>query len=157
MPDSPRGKIYNRKRARQIVNYEGIQIDNITPTDIDGLIEYHDLAYILIELKYIGADVPFGQRLAIERLINDLSTTGKSCVAFIAEHNAGCENCECDDIIARYAVVRQIYYNHKWHNVISKKETLGDLVVRFIEGVNTSETQILQHTETTVENGEQDV
>lgn len=63
-------KIRNPYRMRQLIDFTGLELEGgIYPTDIDGLIEYHDQEYILIEVKYGKAKVPFGQRLAIERMI----------------------------------------------------------------------------------------
>ena len=47
-------------------------------TDIDGLIEYHDSEYILLEVKHKDARVPYGQRLAIQRMVDDFTKAGTS-------------------------------------------------------------------------------
>ena len=41
-------------------------------TDLDGLIEYHQLCYVLFELKYGDAIPPEGQRIALVRMCDDL-------------------------------------------------------------------------------------
>lgn len=81
-----RGIISNRDRARQIRNYKGLRYGNITPTDIDGLIEYKNKGYIIIELKYEAAELPLGQQLALERLTDDLERSGKSTICIVASH-----------------------------------------------------------------------
>lgn len=43
---------------------------NITPTDMDGVVEI-DGRFWCLEFKKTGKDVPFGQRLMFERLIDD--------------------------------------------------------------------------------------
>ena len=48
MPE--RGVITNRARARQIRDFSGLQIGTITPTDLDGLIEFHDECFIFCEI-----------------------------------------------------------------------------------------------------------
>lgn len=75
--DDNRGKIQYRERRKQLVDFSGIRIGNITPTDCDGLIEYHDKAYIIFEIKYRDAEVPHGQRLALQRSIDDFKRAGK--------------------------------------------------------------------------------
>ena len=46
-------KIRNPYRMRQLIDFTGLELEGgIYPTDIDGLIEYHDQEYILIEVKY---------------------------------------------------------------------------------------------------------
>ena len=45
-------KIRNPYRMRQLIDFTGLELEGgIYPTDIDGLIEYHDQEYILIEVK----------------------------------------------------------------------------------------------------------
>lgn len=69
--------------------------------------------YIILEVKHRGAAVPYGQRLAIERMVDDFTTVGKSAVAIICEH-------QVDDpdkpVVAAYCKVREIYYGkeHIW-------------------------------------------
>lgn len=63
-----KSKILNPKRMKQLIDFKGLELDNgIYPTDIDGLIEYHDSEYILLEVKHKDARVPYGQRLATPR------------------------------------------------------------------------------------------
>lgn len=87
---------------RQLIDFKGLELDGgIYPTDIDGLIELRNREYIILEVKHRGAAVPYGQRLAIER------------VAIICEH-------QVDDpdkpVVAAYCKVREIYYGkeHMW-------------------------------------------
>jgi len=40
-----RGKIEHRDRARQIRDFSNLRYGNITPTDIDGLIEYQNKCF----------------------------------------------------------------------------------------------------------------
>ena len=47
-----KSKILNPKRMKQLIDFKGLELDNgIYPTDIDGLIEYHDSEYILPNLS----------------------------------------------------------------------------------------------------------
>lgn len=102
-----RGVITNPDRARQLRDYNGLQYGSITPTDIDGFIEYHDKAYIFIELKYKDAPLPFGQRLAYERLIDDLSKTGKPALCIIAVHKVSDPSVDID-------VAKTIVGEYRW-------------------------------------------
>ena len=81
-----RGEIINIERARQINNFKNMRYGKITPTDMDGLIEYHNKAYVFIEVKYGDKDLPFGQRLALERLVKDTSSKDKQSIAIVCEH-----------------------------------------------------------------------
>lgn len=73
-----KSKILNPKRMKQLIDFKGLELDNgIYPTDIDGLIEYHDSEYILLEVKHKDARVPYGQRLAIQRMVDDFTKAGR--------------------------------------------------------------------------------
>ena len=88
---------------KQLVDFQGLDVDGyIYPTDIDGLIEYKDSEYIIFEVKLSGAEVPMGQRLALQRMVDDFTKVGKQAVALICEHTV----CK----------VREIYYGEekKW-------------------------------------------
>lgn len=109
-----KSKILNPKRMKQLVDFKGLELDNgIYPTDIDGLIEYHDSEYILLEVKHKDARVPYGQRLAIQRMVDDFTKAGKKAVAIVCEHKV-------DDtdkpVVAAFCKVRELYYGgeHKW-------------------------------------------
>lgn len=109
-----KSKILNPKRMKQLIDFKGLELDNgIYPTDIDGLIEYHDSEYILLEVKHKDARVPYGQRLAIQRMVDDFTKAGKKAVAIVCEHKV-------DDtdkpVVAAFCKVRELYYGgeHKW-------------------------------------------
>lgn len=112
MPVVNRGKILNRDRARQIKDFTGLRFGNITPTDIDGMIEYHDKGYIFIELKLGDTPILFGQRLALERLTDDLSRASKPTICIIAKHNSVNND---EDIDVANAVVSEYRLNGIWH------------------------------------------
>ena len=106
----PRGKINHRDRARQINSFENLRYGTITPTDIDGLIEYHNQAYVLLETKYKEAKTLYGQKLALERLTRDLNQTGKPTICIIAEHEV--EDPKRDVDVAN-AIVRKYKCNNR--------------------------------------------
>lgn len=122
-----RGKIQYRERARQIIDFSGLQYDKITPTDIDGLIEYKGKAYVFVEMKYSKAPIPYGQRLALERLVQDLTKSGKLATVFLCEHYVS--DCE-QDIDAKKTIVRSCYFNNKWRT--DGKRTLKERLDNFI-------------------------
>lgn len=108
--DDNRGIILNRRRGAQIRDMSGIRFGNITPTDIDALIEYHDKLFIFIETKFGKTELPTGQRLAIARLCDALQKSGKKSIAFITTHNY---NPEQDINFAETDVV-EYRYNFRW-------------------------------------------
>ena len=63
--------IKHPERASQVLEFSGILEPPYAPTDIDGLIEWKNKAYIIIECKYKEKQMSKGQQIAIERMIND--------------------------------------------------------------------------------------
>ena len=47
-----RGAIMHAERAKQLNDFNGLQYGNITPTDIDGVIDYKDRAMVFLEIKF---------------------------------------------------------------------------------------------------------
>lgn len=103
-----KSKIHNPKRMKQLVDFSGLELDSgIYPTDIDGLIEYHNSEYIIIEVKHGNADVPYGQKLALRRMVDDFTRAGKRAMAVVCEHRVDDVN---KPVIAAHCKVREIYY-----------------------------------------------
>jgi len=82
-----RGEIRNREYATQIRDFTKLRYKNITPTDIDGFTEFGGKLMIFIEAKHNGAPLPFGQRLAFERLCDAVQRGGIHCFYFVVSHN----------------------------------------------------------------------
>lgn len=104
-----RGVINHRERAKQIRDFSGLRFGNITPTDIDALIEYKDKAYVIIEYKFGEAEVPTGQMIALERICDDLQNF-KHTILIIARHNQPVEQ----DIDGANAIVEKYRWRKKW-------------------------------------------
>ena len=123
-----KGEVYNFARASQLRDYSGLLIGNITPTDIDGLIEYKNIAYVIIELKYGDTELPYGQRLALERLTDDLQRSGKITICIIITHRT-----PSDEIIdVANSDVKEYRYNGKWV-LLNYKLTSVDMIQGFIK------------------------
>ena len=131
MQTNRRGQIIHRNRAQQINDFSGIRYGKITPTDIDGLIEYKDKAYILFELKYKDTELPFGQRLALERTTDNLTYQGKTTLCIISSHNI--ENCKKDVPVAE-TIVREYRYKGKRY-VPTTSITTKELSDSFIHAI----------------------
>lgn len=74
-------------RASQIIDFSGLKYKTVSFTDIDALMEYKNRAYIIVEVKYLDKELPFGQQLAIERMVQDAARNGKHAIAIVAEHD----------------------------------------------------------------------
>lgn len=123
--------VKHRERAKQIIDFTGLQWDTITPTDIDGLIEYKNKAMVFMEFKYNDAQMPKGQELALQRLADDSQKVGKEATVLECIHFVG--DCN-DDVIATDAIVRRIYYKGKWYD--DGKSTVKDKIDSFISYVS---------------------
>lgn len=128
------GTLKHPKRAKQIIVFEGISSDGIEATDIDGLIEYRNKGYLIYEVKYRDARMPFGQRLALERMVKDYTKSGKEAIAMVVEHNV--EDVD-KPILIRNCVVREIYCSgEKRWSTPNETMTAKQLTDIFIRGLN---------------------
>ena len=126
--DDNRGKIQNRERARQIIDFSGIRYGNITPTDVDGFFEKGGKIFVFYEYKLPNAEMPRGQKLALTRVVDVLNSAGKSAVLFLCRHN---EYNPLADVKAAKAVVEEIYWNNRWHK--GKNLTVKEQTDRFLK------------------------
>lgn len=126
--DENRGHIQNPKKARQLIEFTGLQYGKCTPTDIDGLIEKDNEVFIFFEIKYKDAELPNGQAIAFKHIIDNLDELGKKAVLFIGRHNV-------DDIdksiVAGETEVSEVYYKKKFRSV--EKKTLKEWADIFFE------------------------
>jgi hypothetical protein len=124
--DVARGVIRDKDRARQVRNFSGMLYGTITPTDIDGLIEYRNKCYVLFEEKFGDAKLPRGQELALERICDDLGAK-KPTIFIVASHNTEPEQ----DIDVANSQVVKFRFESRWYP-IKNKMTTKELTTRFI-------------------------
>ena len=104
-----RGLIRNREFAQQIRDFSGLRWGKITPTDIDMFVEFGGKLFVLAEGKHGSAHLPFGQRLAFERLVDALhDPPARISVGLIVAHDT------TGDIDFAQLPVRAIRYRGKW-------------------------------------------
>jgi len=106
------GLIVNPERMKQIIDFSGLPCGM---SDIDGLVEWKDKGYIFVEIKTNKTPLPFGQKLALERLVKDTGQHKKS-IAIIASHNVYDSKMR---VIAAECIVRNIYSSEdlQWRDV----------------------------------------
>jgi hypothetical protein len=108
--DVNRDQIKNQKSFKQRILFEKLERDGkITPTDIDGLIDYNGKAFIFLEGKKKGIYMPFGQDLAYQNLIHVLREGGAIAICILFEHNTPSN----ENIIAHDKIVNSIYMYDK--------------------------------------------
>lgn len=108
------GAYKNANRGRQLLLFTDLNYDaNVAPMDLDGLIEYHNKKRVLIEVKLQNTPVPYGERIALERMVNDFSIAGKETIAIIADHKVFDTK---EDVLVKDCLVRELYYSRerKW-------------------------------------------
>lgn len=128
--------IKHPQRASQVLDFAGILDPPYAPTDIDGLIEWKNKAYIIIECKYREKEMSKGQQIAIERMVNDFQKAGKRALAIVVEHDQ--ENIQRSVMVANQ-LVRQVYFDtqKKWREpnyMCTVREVVNDFI-KYIEGV----------------------
>ena len=122
----------NPDRGKQLLLFDGLNYDsNVAPMDLDGLIEYHNKKRVLLELKLKNTPVPYGERIALERMVNDFGDVGKESIAVVADHTVFNES---EDVIVGDAIVREIYWSkdRKWRPP-KRMMTVKMLVDKFLE------------------------
>lgn len=82
-----RGEIRNRAYAAQIRDFRGLRFGKITPTDIDGFLDFGDRLFVFVESKFGGSAMPYGQRLALQRLCDSCHVPPRRhAIVLIAAH-----------------------------------------------------------------------
>ena len=112
-----RGKIRYREKAKQLRDFTGLCFGSITPTDIDAFLEFGNVLFIIIEAKSSGAELPYGQKLALERLCDAIQDTEnpnkarRQAYILIVQHSTETDQ----DVDYGAAIVTSVRYKYKWH------------------------------------------
>lgn len=127
-----RGAIKYIERYKQLISYEGLERHrHITPTDIDGIIDYAGNAFFVMECKhedkYYNEGLDLGQKKAIENMINAWREIGKISMAIVFIHNNQPE----EIIMAKDAIVVQYYWRGKWQIPKNNNMTVLDAIKWF--------------------------
>jgi hypothetical protein len=119
-----RGVIHYRQRSRQIVNFAGLIYGKITPTDIDGAIDFKNKCAVYIEYKYRDTPIQYGQRIFLERQVQN---SNKPAICIVARHNMPQER----DIDGAQAVVSEYFTGKAWH-VPKSQYTVKRMIDEFV-------------------------
>ena len=107
------GIIKNICYARQRADFNGMRFGTITPTDIDGFVEFRNQAFVFIETKHGNTDLPQGQRLALERVCDRVQKSGAEAMVLVLR-NEKTGNDAPTYLIAPLLVI-QYRYKYRWH------------------------------------------
>lgn len=124
-----RGVIQNRARKQQISDMSGLRFDKITPTDLDGFMDFGNRLFVFIEGKFIATPVLYGQQLAIDRLCDAThNPPNRYSFAIIADH---CHPVD-EDIDFANMTVRTIRQNGNWVHPMQRGLTVKAAIDRMV-------------------------
>ena len=125
------GIIQHRERARQINDFRKFKYgDGITPTDIDGFIDFNNTLFIWFELKYGNTELQYGQKLALERMCDVAWHDKKHAYVFVSKHNVADASTDIDAALTEVTLYR---YEGQWRqprNRISLKDAVDKCLKR---------------------------
>lgn len=109
------GRIKNRNLV-QITDFSNLLFKlshtTISPTDVDGLLEYQGRVAFFIELKYGNNDIVSAQEYTFKNVSKAMLMGGYEAVyVIVANHESTPEN----DIDAGNAIIRKVWDGHKYH------------------------------------------
>lgn len=123
-----KGVIKFQDRARQLNDFSGlVRMRGITPTDIDGFIDYNSNAFLFLEGKYYTAETPIGQRRSYESLCDTINKTGKLACAIIYTHKVPV----IEDVKVSKCQVSEVYWGKRWH--IEARRTVEEFIDAYEE------------------------
>lgn len=128
------GVIKSIRYARQRADFNGMRFGSITPTDIDGFVEFGNKVFVFIETKHGDSDLPVGQKLALERVCDRVQLSGaQAMVLVLHKHSIG------DDAMT-YKIaplpVTRYRYKGKWFepkDTINALQAIEKFKAKFIE------------------------
>lgn len=117
-----------RERAKQLMSFEGMQWDSMTPTDIDGFLDYRGKYFVYMEGKVVGKDLLRGQELALENATQSHVKAGHKAIAIVFEHNTPVEQ----DVIVKNCRVVRYYFKNEWQET-QQPRTVKELIDLFLD------------------------
>lgn len=125
-----RGVIQNKSKGKQLNSFSGlVRQRNITPTDIDGMIDYGGRFFLYMEGKSVGATMPLGQKMALEAVVCSHWKAGHPSVCILFEHDTP----EDMEIMVKDCNVKSVFcyeYNfYTWKDI--KNKTVIEMIEYF--------------------------
>lgn len=117
--------IRNHREVVKSIDFTGVQNGKIHPTDIDCVLEFDNDILILIETKKAGNEIPTGQRILLERLIDSWHTNHG--IALKVEYTD--EEIGAVSIKLNRCMVTKYYINKTWYD--------APIPTKMVEFINT--------------------
>lgn len=99
-----------RKRFNQPIVFNGLQDGVISPTDIDFVFEVDNKFLLIGECKVEGKDLTIGQKLVLQRVVDNWTASGKLAIAYYVTHNFHPD----DDVVLSECDVHSVYTSGQW-------------------------------------------
>ena len=126
------GVIRHRTRSLQVNDFRNLRYGKITPTDIDGALEFNGKLFIFIEAKFIGTPIGRGQELFLERITDSLTfKPQRFAYAIIADHHHPSD----EDVDFSNMTVRTIRQNGRWKPTMQRGLTVRQAIDRMVSAV----------------------
>jgi len=120
--------IRNEQFMEQLKDFSGLSFGAISPTDIDGFLDFGNKVFIFFELKYKHPHLPRGQELALERLCDACQSSDREAYLIVAIHNAQAT----ERIDVARAEVNKMRWRGKWYPRKDEHETLRELIMKIL-------------------------
>ena len=126
------GVIRHRTRSLQVNDFRNLRYGKITPTDIDGALEFNGKLFIFIEAKFIGTPIGRGQELFLERITDSLTFNPQHfAYAIIADHHHPSD----EDVDFSNMTERTIRQNGRWKPPVQRGLTVRQAIDRMVSAV----------------------
>jgi hypothetical protein len=111
--------IRNRKKAAQLLAFDGLLWGTCRFTDIDCSLDWQRKTFVFVEIKTEGVMLPAGQKYHLEALVRAIKAGGKEAYAVVATHETPLES---DVHVAECRTDR--IFNGKLWEIVSTNERL---------------------------------
>lgn len=138
--DINRDKVKNESAFKQKLLFVKLERRcKITPTDVDGLIDYNGNAFLFLEAKKENGIMSYGQSLAYENLIHVLQKGGAPSICVLFRHDTPSNK----NIITYNKIVDSIYlFDEEYDDWRWKKP---DRQITVLEAINIFEKKCLKN------------
>ena len=129
------GLIRNRKKAKQILAFDGMTYGKCRPTDIDMSMDWQGKTFVFVEMKGREAPLTMGQRIHLEGLCKAIRAGDRHAYAILAVHDEadteqdvevslceplriydGKEWALCGGVLSLHSAIQQLYSEHLGRN-----------------------------------------
>ena len=125
-------QIKNLDYLARIKNFSGLRFGSISPTDLDGFLDFGNRLFIFIETKFADSQLRGGQKLALERLCDACQTEHRTSILIVTNYQ------EEGEIDIGETIVQQYRLRGRWYTAtdIKLRDAIEMFYNNFYEGQN---------------------